>query len=648
MAKLTRLAAQEDNLVTVLSPLSKKEIDSRHKDYNSLSPKRFATKYKELLFLPVEFTWNGKSRKIQYNYCANPFCKWHGLQQNKFSTKGKPGRYRLSGSDEKKRLKCNPDPIAPTIGMTHNCNNETYSNWSIAEEISRLKRIESVVEVEPEYQFHKEWCHLEGATPFSNPKSFQKRGKSKVGAQVWQCKTCMKKTNLLPTKRKSTTYHQQRSEILPLFMKLLLGRNPVTRTCEILDIGRGTYYKKLELLYQRCLEFLDKFERKPLLNKEFNELWLNTDSMVYYLNNVRQKGQGGSKYDGMEESKFPTEIIVTAEGLTRYVFRADVAYDWDITIGEIASDTHFYKEDHLNEFAKRHGRFGDYSHFPMPPTKNDTQTESDYYNEVAKVDRRGKYVAGLHVGPTYTTIAHFWLIKQLVKASEWRFITDKSHSLMTSLFRVFAKEFQLTEAHHFLSRTDKTKSRKVAYTEFKLAQIDLIEWGQYRGYNTRSLRKLAFLQLTELLQHHQFHEEMTVGTHTYRVHANNSIQHPLATIDRGFRAVDCTTDLSSYEPDEIANLIMEVNDNATNSFIQLVRRKISILERPLMTARGDKKSYIYSNFNPRYAQYAATILRTYYNFCKKYRSSDKRELTPAQRLGITDKQFTIQDIIYQR
>lgn len=40
----------------------------------------------------------------------------------------------------------------------------------------------------------------------------------------------------------------------------------------------------------------------------------------------------------------------------------------------------------------------------------------------------------------------------------------------------------------------------------------------------------------------------------------------------------------------------------------------SMLERPLTTARGDKKSYIYANFNPKYAQYMVTILRTYYNF----------------------------------
>ncbi|WP_245842285.1 hypothetical protein [Parageobacillus galactosidasius] len=63
--------------------------------------------------------------------------------------------------------------------------------------------------------------------------------------------------------------------------------------------------------------------------------------------------------------------------------------------------------------------------------KNDKQTYVEYQAELDKIERRAKYIDGLHI--TYTTIAHYWLIKQLVKASEWRFVTDKDNSLMTSL-----------------------------------------------------------------------------------------------------------------------------------------------------------------------------------------------------------------------
>src|SRR5690606_34655213 len=168
--------------------------------------------------------------------------------------------------------------------------------------------------------------------------------------QRFQCKVCKKKTALTPKRENSVTYNQKRSDIHHLFAKLLLNRTPVTRTCEILEIGRGTYYDKLEFLYRRSLEFLERHETKPLERLKFKEMWLNTDKMVYYLSIVRQKGMCGSRYDDVEESQFPTQVLVSADVLSRYVFRSDVAYDWDITLEDIALDTFLQKEDHLNDF----------------------------------------------------------------------------------------------------------------------------------------------------------------------------------------------------------------------------------------------------------------------------------------------------------
>lgn len=76
-----------------------------------------------------------------------------------------------------------------------------------------------------------------------------------------------------------------------------------------------------------------------------------------------------------------------------------------------------------------------------------------------------------------------------------------------------------------------------------------------------------------------------------------------------------------------------------------MRRRLSIVERPLVTARGDGKSYIYANFNPKYAQMTVTILRTFNNFCLANKNSGTRK-TSAQQLGLTEKQFTMKDIHY--
>ncbi|QST01406.1 insertion element protein (plasmid) [Pontibacillus sp. ALD_SL1] len=647
MATFKRLATKEDNVMNILSPLTIAEIENRNRDYQRLTPKQFGTRHSELLYQPIRFRLHGIEHQIQYNHCGNPYCLWHGTSQVKFETKRKSSRYRLTGSGTEKSIKCNDAPTGYKGGAVLGCYTNTLSNWSIAEEIERLVRINSVREQEPHYTFHKEDCAVYGTTPSHNPKEFYKRGTSKAKSKRYQCKTCKKFTNVLPKGRQAITYHQQRSDILPLFMRLLLSRVPITRTCEILEIGRGTYYDKLEFLYRRCLEFLERHETKQLQKKVFTEAWINTDKMTYFLNNVRQKGMGGSHYSDVEESQFPTNVVVSSDVHSRYVFRSDVAYDWTISLGDVALDTVLQKEDHLNEFAKKNARFPRYSHFPQPPTTNDTQDDAQFRAEMSRFDRRSQYMDGLQVGATYTTIAHLWLIKQLVNAQEWRFVTDDDSSIATSINRVFAKEIKQSDAHHFLCQADKTKTRKQAREEFVEARLDLLDWGSKRDYDTNSLKKLAFLQLEELFQHHCFHKEVTTLTGTHFEFADNPIQHPLATIDKGRRWVDCKTNLSALEPKEIANMIMNVNDNATNTFIQQIRRRLSILERPLTTARGDGKSYIYSNFNPKYAQMAMTILRTYYNFCFKTRVG-KDLLTPAQRLGIAQKQYTINNIIYMQ
>lgn len=186
-----------------------------------------------------------------------------------------------------------------------------------------------------------------------------------------------------------------------------------------------------------------------MASKNFKELWINTDQLVYYLNNVRKRGQGGSKYKDMEDRLFQTRILVSGEQFSRYIFRADLAYDWDIQLSEIENDTMLYKDDHLYEFARKNTRLR-YSYKPMPPSLFDTQTKAEYEIALKDFEGRKRYVDGLHVNSTYTTIAHLWLIKQMVQSNNWRFISDEDHAIITAIFRVFAKEVRRVDAHHFL------------------------------------------------------------------------------------------------------------------------------------------------------------------------------------------------------
>ena len=57
--------------------------------------------------------------------------------------------------------------------------------------------------------------------------------------------------------------------------------------------------------------------------------------------------------------------------------------------------------------------------------------------------------------------------------------------------------------------------------------------------------------MAELFKTHTFHKEVTTTLGTHLEYDDNPILHPLATIDRGLRSVDCTTNLSTLEPKDI-------------------------------------------------------------------------------------------------
>jgi hypothetical protein len=158
-------------------------------------------------------------------------------------------------------------------------------------------------------------------------------------------------------------------------------------------------------------------------------------------------------------------------------------------------------------------------------------------------------------------------------------ISDDDASIRNAFYRVFNKELRLSDAHHFICQVDKTKSRKQCLEEFEEAKNNLLDWAISRGVDTKYLRELAYRYLSELFISHQFHEEVVnADGEKYLKYANNPITHPLASKDKGFYSVDCRTDLSSLEPNEIAKMMLNVNDHSTNSFIQQIRRRISFFK----------------------------------------------------------------------
>jgi len=369
-------------------------------------------------------------------------------------------------------------------------------------------------------------------------------------------------------------------------------------------------------------------------------------------------------------TELQTHIFVTADQDSRYVFRADVNFDFTIKMKLLEDDTQTYHEDHLYEYAKKNARLR-ISHWPQPPTNNDHESMDDYKSALVQLENRRKRFDGLHTDKGYTAIAHFWLLKHMINAKEWRFVTDEDNTFLSTIYRVFEKEISDGYAHHLLKKTDTTKTRKERLIEYYKGNPDdellqmivrYLRSGSSSGYRAANeaahtyLRREIEKSLCYASTPYPAEVNQTLGLspstssheRTYMNKPPTLVTHPIPTRDTGYSQVGITTDVNNLSVDDLIKMFLKTNTRATDAFFQAIHRNINILERPLVGAQDGSKSYIYANLNPRYAQYAVTFLRTYYNFCKPMNLGGKGYKTPAQFLGIADKKYSLDDILYFR
>lgn len=659
---IKRLATKDDEIVKITVPVSELGLTLRNQLYSTLPPEEFGKKFKNGWHKPVSLSYLGKTYEIQANVCVNPYCRWFGMEQEQFNDiKYQPSRYRIAGrnnnSNNESSFNCRPDPYNTPDPLTVKKDTATiYSNWSLAEEISRLVKINTIFDKKKDFCFHKDNCQFPLVTPFNEMEHFYKYGFSKANSPRYKCKTCGKVTTTIPQVNAAFNYDQNKDGILPKLAKLVTSRVPVRKTMQLLNISPSTYYHKLEQLYKCSLEFLAKHEQKALAEKEFDELWLNSDSLEYRLNPLRKKLTKGSE-------DLITHVLVTADMKSRYVFRADVNFDYFITLDEIERDTVTYFEDHLYLYSRKNARLR-ISPAPQQPAAEDTQEQESYDIELEEFERRRDRFDGVHVTRSYTAYAHYWLVNQMLNFKKLRIITDKDPSLLTTLNRVFANSMKSGDTHHFLCKLNKDKSRQDAMLEYMagdkeepiLRSIVNLRRSKKSEANQKSLElaySYLFKRVQDSLEYSTFKLPIAgfLEEGQQRAYMNVELplfKHPIPTRDGGYYDVGITTNVNSLSPSAITEMLLKVNSRPTDAFFQQLRRSINILERPILGAKPDAKSYVFANLNPKYAQYAATIMRAYYNFCKPIKFGKASAKTPAQHLGIAKKQYTIEDILYCR
>ena len=218
---------------------------------------------------------------------------------------------------------------------------------------------------------------------------------------------------------------------------------------------------------------------------------------------MRRKGCGGKKYDNIEKLIFPTSIIATGDMYSRYVFRADIAFDWNVSANDIERDINLYKENHLYNFARRNAKYR-YSFYDKTKVNISNNTTVDDTVDLTELERRKEYLDGFHVNATYTAIAHYWLLSQVLRSTKTSFISDEDSSIITALMRVYNNEITNKTVHCFLCKLDKSQSKTEAYSNFVKAKETLKEWKELNDFKG-NLTETAKLKFSEDLKYHSLY-----------------------------------------------------------------------------------------------------------------------------------------------
>ncbi|MDT8719717.1 hypothetical protein IAI10_24085 [Clostridium sp. 19966] len=87
---------------------------------------------------------------------------------------------------------------------------------------------------------------------------------------------------------------------------------------------------------------------------------------------------------------------------------------------------------------------------PQTPVPNDDETKSEYEIRLSEFNRRKDYIEGMHTNSKYTSIAHYWLIKEMINCNKMNFISDEDSSIIDTIMRVFTQSIKDKESHYFI------------------------------------------------------------------------------------------------------------------------------------------------------------------------------------------------------
>lgn len=477
-----------------------------------------------------------------------------------------------------------------------------------------------------------------------HPGKYVKRGKTDTGNQRWACKECGKRFVLSRNEQ-----HPSRGSHSHLYIPTInhvLNSNKIKRIMEVLEIHPQVIYDNIEKAYKACLRFNKKREeRLKYIGQTQKEIFLCTDRQTYMINWRR-------RYD---RRNIAIRSTATADCSSGYVFPIHATYDPFANREHIHKTSHKLGDENITSPLRRYSQYwldDDYnlqeygkSHISnlLGDSNASARVKAKYQETALREDAdvpedQLSYAnqlpwKGMQLREEYVMHAHFNLTRRLLSGFESiHYFSEQESGLRTAYYSTYPDLIKTGNSRLFYINIKKSPTIHEREESARIGKLALKQAMSKLGTDSVEEAKQYLVEqvlLNNLEEHGQWYDLWG--------------EYPVPTKGEVEKVFSHHTWRDGDDLHEIARVGAKATLLPIDNFFQVVRRRLTMLERPINSpASAEKKWYGPAPYNPYRIIQLLEILRTYYNYGW---FGDKKRITPAMKLGLAKGQVALRDIL---
>lgn len=534
---------------------------------------------------------------VQVNHCMTPSCTNFGVAPLLNVPLGRPtpnsskkiDQYRVVGSDGKQALYCK------VCGSTA----RVKSNLGVYEELQRQLPAQQFAELAACQTAN---CQHQGLPATSNAEKYHRYGRTATGAMRYRCKACLAtfSVRVTPMMRR-----HRKPEVTATIFRLLINKSPIRRICEVADVNAVVLYHRIAFIHQQCQQFVRAQEARLFGGISLPRLRIAVDTQEHVLN-----------WASSDRRNTALSAVASAECTTGYILGMRLNHVPDLDVFDLDLDARSRGDYTL------HPPFRRYAALRLPGEDDDPDDPLPPGSRLAS--------KGVMVRIQYMLLAHMHFLARMVPgASDIHLYLDLDSGLRRACLTAFADRIRAGTAEAFMVRI--AKGMKVDDRKLALAATDL------------KLRQAA--RREGLPRHEAAVKAMASQYASVRRNVaalgDRWVDHLIPHMGEPQKAVCYLTDRGAEDPEFVARAMLEASLHPLDRFFMQVRRRLSLLERPIHSASVNRTWHGYASYDPEVTAQVLAIFRVAYNYC--FAGEDGR--TPAMRFGLTNQVTTLEEIL---